>query len=389
MKDERAYLTPDYFPDFHCKMGACRAACCEGWPVSVSLTDYFKLLSVDCSPELRRKLDCALHISDHPSPEGYAQILPRYDGQCPLRLEDGRCGMQAELGEEMLAAVCRLYPRGVRPGEISECSCANSCEAVVELLLAHPHPLRFVPLRAAFGVPELPPRKFQFENAGREQEIRLWLIAFVQDRRLGLPRRLMRLGDAVLAMSAALADGDHERVERLLTGAEEAPLPEEIETDPAHLRFGLRAAGGMLRIMDERSESIRAYGEAALGCFGGEADAYEKYILAREGFAALMPEWESWFENLLVNHMFFVQFPFQDRPVDLMDEFIALCAVYILLRFLCVGSAALQPERAHIVDVVAAAFRLIDHTDFDRYAAPILKELGCDDRRHMLCLLSL
>ena len=57
MKETMAYLVPDYYPAFACKMGACRSACCEGWPISFSLTDYFKLLSVECSPELRRKIE--------------------------------------------------------------------------------------------------------------------------------------------------------------------------------------------------------------------------------------------------------------------------------------------------------------------------------------------
>ena len=41
------YLAPDYVPGFACKMGACRAACCEGWPISFSMTDYFRLIGVD------------------------------------------------------------------------------------------------------------------------------------------------------------------------------------------------------------------------------------------------------------------------------------------------------------------------------------------------------
>ena len=135
MEEDQTYLVPDYFPAFRCKMGACRRACCEGWPVTITMTDYFRLLGADCSPDLRRRIDCALHLAPHPSPEGYAQITPRYDGQCPLRHEDGRCALHAELGEESLALVCRLYPRGIRQGEALECSCANSCEAVPEMLL--------------------------------------------------------------------------------------------------------------------------------------------------------------------------------------------------------------------------------------------------------------
>lgn len=98
----------------------------------------------------RRKLHFAMHISDHPSPEVYAQISPRYDSRRPMQLEDGRCALHAELGDGVQAAVCRLYPRGVRTGEVYECSCANSCEAVIALLLGRQEKIRFIPLPMAF-----------------------------------------------------------------------------------------------------------------------------------------------------------------------------------------------------------------------------------------------
>ena len=382
------YLAPDYVPDFACKMGQCRAACCEGWPISFTMTDYFRLIGVDCSPELRRRLDCAMHLTPHPTKEEYAQIVPRYDGNCPLRLPDGRCGLHAELGEDSLAAVCRLYPRGVRTQGGRECSCANSCEAVAEMLL-RPEPLVFRPTPLSVTPPPEGPRAVFFETAGREQEIRLWLIARVQDRRYPLPRRLLILGEALHALDDALSAHDSARIARLLDGEASLPAPQVSEPGAAELTFGLRVAERMLRIMDARSASIRDYGEQALAFFGTEENAPARYADASSRFDALMPGWETWFEHMLVNHMFFVQFPYQDRPVSLRDEFIALCAVYVLLRFLCVGWTAEHPAQSAAVDVAAAAFRLIDHTEFDRYAAPILKELGCDDPTKLSGLLCL
>ena len=47
MKETQKYLVPDYFPEFSCKMGACRAACCVGWPVSITMDDYFRLLGME------------------------------------------------------------------------------------------------------------------------------------------------------------------------------------------------------------------------------------------------------------------------------------------------------------------------------------------------------
>ena len=41
------------------------------------------------------------------------------------------------------------------------------------------------------------------------------------------------------------------------------------------------------------------------------------------------------------------------------------------------------------MDVCAAAFRLIAHTDFDRLAAPILRRMGCDDPLHLRQLICL
>lgn len=378
MDEIQSYLTPDYMPDFHCKMGACRCACCEGWPISVSMADYFRLLGEDCSPDLRRRIDGALHLHPRPCQEAYAQILPRWDGSCPLRLEDGRCGLQAELGEGALAAVCRLYPRGVRRGQGElECSCANSCEAVVETLYRQA-PLRFLRVPLKVIPPPLPERIHRFETAGRETEIRLWFISFLQDRRESLPARVMHLGKALQMMDDALHAKDQARVARLLQGEETVPAPTMPTPGSQQLRHGLDVAERMLGVMEKSSDSIRDYGEWVLAHFGG-ADAFSRYEDACAHLSAVLPLWESWMENLLVNHLFFVQFPFQDRPVSLRDEFTALCAVYVLMRCLCVGWMADKDDPVAAMDVAAALFRLVDHTEFDRYAAPLLRGLGCDD----------
>lgn len=389
MSEVLDFLMPDYFPAFSCKMGACRKPCCEGWPISISMTDYFKLLSVGCSAELRRKLDCALHLAEHPTQEAYAQISPRYDGQCPLHLSDGRCALHAELGEGMLSMVCRLYPRGVRQGEHRECSCANSCEAVPELLLHRSEPLCFISRPMSFNLPKAPPRQHFFHTAGREQEIRLWLISQLQNRSYPLPQRMLLLGEAMQAMDQALSARDDARITKLLSGQETLPVPQTMDAGRQQLQAGLSTAEEMLAIMDRGSDSIRSYGEAALAYFGQGEEAFARYQQAAAHFVAVLPQWETWFEHLLVNHMFFAQFPFQDRPVPLKDEYLALCAVYTLLRFLCVGWMACRHSQEDAVDVAAAAFRLIDHTEFDRYAAPILKRLGCDDWSHLRQLLSL
>jgi len=389
MQEDQQYLVPDYYPAFRCKQGSCRTPCCEGWPISFSMQDYFRLLSIPCSDELRRLLDGAMHLCDHPTPDHYAQISPRFDGQCPMHQPDGLCRMHAELGEEMLSAVCRLYPRGIRTGSDREASCANSCEAVPEMLLSHSAPLSFRLFPVRHCLPDAPPRIHHFHTAGREQEIRLWLISHLQNRAYSLPRRMLLLGEALQAVDRALADRDEAQLDALLSNRETLHVPDAVDAGHAQLTAGLAAAEEMLSIMDARSRSIHDYGKAALAYFGEGEAAFARYEQAAAGFAALIPEWETWLEHLLVNHMFFVQFPFQDRPVSLMDEYLALCAVYAMLRFLLLGWTAEHPSREAAVDVCAAAFRLIDHTEFDRFAAPTLRRMGCDDWAHLRQLLCL
>ena len=75
--------------------------------------------------------------------------------------------------------------------------------------------------------------------------------------------------------------------------------------------------------------------------------------------------------------------------MNLRGEFIALSAVYALLRFLGIGCMRDQSDESAFVDIAAAVFRLVDHADFERYAAQMMKELGCDDWDRVHDLVSL
>ena len=390
MTETHEFLMPDYYPAFQCKMGACRRACCEGWPVSVTMENYFRLLGVSCAPDLRRRLDTALHLAPHPDTERYAVISPRWDGNCPLRAEDGRCALQLELGEEALADVCRLYPRGVRSENGAyECSCSCSCEGVLELLLRRPGPIRFLRKTLTTLVPGSAERHIFFDTFGHESELRQLYADILQDDSHPLSERLSVLGEVLSRTEQALAAHSADAVERLLSAPLPAPLflPADVTED--QLLFGLSAAEGMLGLLDEKSESIRSFGEQALSYFRAASDPLEAYRAADAHFSALLPNWEEFFSKMLVNHNFFVRFPFQDRPEGMIDEFCALCCIYGLLRFLSLGVMAEEDDLSRAIDVCAAAFRLIDHTDFDRNALYLLHRHDCVTQERLTDLISL
>lgn len=386
MKETHDFLVPDYYPDFHCKMGACRHSCCEGWPVTISLKDYYRIANEECSEEMKSRIMLALKVLPHPMQEEYAEISHDYTGQCRFRMEDGRCILHAQIGEHALAPVCRLYPRGMRTEGDYECSCALSCEETLELLYKKEDPIRFIPFRILAEIPDTGERSVYFETVGREQEIRLFFISIVQDRRFPLCVRLLHLSEAIIDMQQALQNTDVDEVNRILgSGYDEVPPPKAITSE--ELAFGMRIAGRFLEIMDERSQSVMEYGQKALSAIGSDENAYEKYLSAKRRFENRFPKWESYMENLLVNHMFFERFPFQDRPDSLTAEKLALDAIYIMMRFTSIG-CEIDDEIA-LIDLYHSLFRFIDHTEFDRYAGRVLEKLGCDTPQKQLDVLTL
>lgn len=344
-------LVPDYFPDFRCKIGACRHQCCFGWPISISMKDYFRLLGEECNDELRHRIDVSLHVCENPTEERYAQICPRYDGRCAMMYPDGRCAIHADLGENALPTLCRLYPRGVRGN--GECSCANSCEAVIELLICRCNKLKFNKIQLCIkdvGTADAA------EGANR-LETRMALIDIMQDRTKKIPRRLREIGMELRAIDAAMEDA--KRIDAIL-GAEETS---------GSVSVWLQFAEAIVTELDEHSDALREYGEKALDFFR-KSDG--QYAIAASVFETHFPDWENRFENILVNQMFFSQFPFGVNTNSLYCEFVGLCITYSLLRFLCLGNLVEEPSNESFVDVCAALFRLVSHTDFGRTATALL-----------------
>lgn len=387
MESSHEYLMPDYYPEFHCKTGMCRAACCVGWNVSLSMKDYFRLLGVECRKHTREKLDCALHVKRYPTEDSYAELMHRYDGNCPLRMENGLCAIHAEAGEAVLPVICRLYPRAIRAEGDLECSCAASCERVVEMLMSSGQSVRFVRRGLTQDAPESTGRSVFFETVPREQEIRMKLIGVMQDHTRSLTHRLLRMERALDILSADRKAG---RIDAFLARSEDELAEfEAIEVCEEHLLNGLRCVREIIAQTTQNSPSLHDYSEKCLALFENAENPLESYHRANAHFETCVPNWEQGYENLLVNHMFYSRYPFADMGSGLRGEFVALCAVYTMMRFFGVCWMADKEKEAALVDVLAALFRLIDHTRFHRRAEDILSSLGCDTPERLQELMNL
>lgn len=347
------YIVPEYYKDFKCKSGECRHSCCEGWPIRISTKEYYHLLGIKCSDELRVRLDFALKICLEPSNESYKQISTDWRGICKLHREDGLCALQAELGESSLPEVCQLYPRSTKNlAEIFNCSCSNSCEEVVELLLNLKQTLLFeekdLSLEPKFVI-NLSPIKYEFCKKS---------ISFIQDRSLSIPERFINLGN-------------------FLNGTD------IYFTKPDNLSFAFQ----LLSVFDqyfESSVSICDYSKASQTYFGIEDKEalstedlkiiLKKYLSASEHLEAILPDWQILFEQLIVNHMFYNNFPYSDNHKNVNDAFLSLTTVYSFLRFNILGYMSDKSISENPVDYLAAMFRLIEHSNFKHLAFQLFKK---------------
>lgn len=360
MLELREYLVPDYYPEFACKMGACRHACCEGWPVCIGVDDYFKLLGAECRPEFRRLMDVAVQVLRDPTPDRYAQIAPDLDGNCRLRAKDGRCALQLELGEEYLPDICRLYPRGVRGQGYYRCSCSNSCEATVELLMGRKEPLHlmYLPLSLVNDSVQVE------ESELRELEAReLTFIKMLQNRNKPLSERLIDVCDELGAFD------------------EDGETPDLIST----LGYAMNVMNGLC----SQSDTVREYGRIASEKYDAGGLNEENYLKARDDLERRFPDWEILFEHLLVNHMFFSLFPYGGGHAPLPDMGLGLCSVYMLLRMLCLGCVDGMTTEEQLADLLSDAFRFIDHTDYYGFASLVVKHSGTAARNPVRAQLEL
>ena len=347
------YLVPEYYKDFKCKNGECRHSCCDGWPIRISTKEYYHLLGIKCSDELRGRLDFALKICLEPSNGSYKQISTDWHGICMLHRDDGLCAIQAELGECCLPEVCQLYPRSTKNlGEIYNGSCSNSCEAVVELLLNYKKALLFEEKDLSI-VPEfviiLSPIKYACCQKS---------ISIIQDRSLTLPERFITLGNFLNGTDIGL-EGPHD----------------------------FSSAFQLLDVFDqyfESSSSIRDYSKVSQTYFGLEGKEklsvedlktiLEKYISASEHLEFILPDWQILFEQLIVNHMFYNNFPYTDNQEKVNDAFLSLITMYSFLRFNILGYMSDKAISENLVDYLAAMFRLIEHSNFKHIAFLLFKK---------------
>ena len=263
----------------------------------MSMEEYFRLLGMDCSQALRRRLDCAFLLAEDADPEHYAKIHPNYLGKCPMHREDGLCALQCEGGEGVLPDVCRLFPRAAYVFGESRCVCSSACEHTVELLMADETPVEMeTRLLPDHLLQHARPVDFSPERMAVQEEC----LRQIRDRSVPLSRRIDRIAAYLQGEAGDRGEG--------------APLSADI----LH-----RIQVALATHYAEHSESV---GEACKEALRALPD-HAAFASGLQELEARFPALWIWLEKLLTNYMLQECFPYTGREREVHYEGAALCGV--------------------------------------------------------------
>ena len=323
--------------------------------------------------ELRRKADSAFYIADNPTNERYALINEKYDGYCPFIDEDGYCSLQRACGEEVLPIVCRMYPRSVKLGEENEISCSLSCEKTVELIISNTEKLKFEEHTA--DIPEGVGIHTRCDSLYK-RDMRNRCIEKMSDRLESMPIRLDTVGKIVTEIPK-----------------ENAPEIEKLPVDIAG-NYIIEFANKIFSL-SRKSRSVEECENALLKLGIKEdmelseisvKDVADKYKNAEENFYSLFPDADIYFEKILQNHMFYMQFPYVELSESRDEAFSALVLVYALMKMTAVMSSY-DGDIEKFIFAVTEVFKLAEHSDFYSTAPVFLKRHGFMSEERLFALM--
>lgn len=318
-------------------------------------------------------MEGAFDIADCPTSERYALINEGKSGYCPLIDDEGYCSLQRACGENVLPMVCRMYPRSVKKGILHELSCSGSCEKTLELLTENTDNIYFEEMALDIG-----------EDVGVETNIttaeqmkkRRLSIEQLRERSKSLYERFCSIG---CIMNDDLTD---------------------IESAVPHI--GENEFASLIKLIfrfEHMSDALRQCIPAALKNIGISndtslneetlRDVAKKYDAAKEHLFSVLPDADIYFEKIMINHIFYEQFPYTRPEMGTSDAFLALCMAYIIIRFLSVCYMADKSEKSDFIRVIASSFRFIEHTDFYRNSVIVMRQEELGDIQHIIPLLAI
>jgi lysine-N-methylase len=402
---EREYSRPAYGERFRCIGSACEDTCCKDWGVPIDRGTYERYRS---SEVMKPHLGTLIVLNtEAPTASDYARIPIMAQSACPFLDSERLCGIQKQLGAEMLSATCATYPRAVdRRGTQVENSLNLSCPEATRLTLLDPNLLG--DSRAGFEVWRSTagerysavirdavrlPLKYQPHLAIRE-----FALLLLADRSYPLWQRLYLLDILARRLEAQRGPGSASQwaaanpvqVAKLLADSARVvvmeklrPAMDEIEAQPDQqlqllvelMKLRVSQPPVAARFVECLQDFQAGLGTSGVSMAKSEAEVLGAYVNGyRRYYRPLMERHPHLLENYLANYIFKNGYPFgrpRNRPlppgqmVNAESEHLSMCVHAGLAQMLLIGMASHYGEAfgvEHVVKLVQSLAKTIEHS---------------------------
>ncbi|WP_416044601.1 flagellin lysine-N-methylase [Clostridium tyrobutyricum] len=398
--------------NFQCIGAKCEDNCCYGWKVSIDNETYKKYRKTNES-SLKFLLNSNVTRNrSNPSPQNYAKIRMKKDGDCPFLEEDKLCKIHEKLGPQFLSKVCRIYPRLTNiVNGIYEKSATLSCPEIARLILLNSNAMEFDEIEESVNidnniVSQLYTDNIKYANKVKKYfwKLRIFSISLLQNRKYSITNRLIILGlfikniqECVNSEKIKLIPSIIQKYNNII---ENGDLEEYLNSIPANLNIQVEL---MKEFNDQRfltrfSKNAQSYINCVIEFLKGmeytdKSNIEDIVKLYRESYLDIyepfMKDHEYILENLLVNHVFSKLFSINSKE-GVFDDYMKLVIYYSLIKMLLIGMAVYNKKLDEnvIIRLVYSFSRAIEHNNvFFNNTFKLFKQNGYNTMAYMAILI--
>lgn len=292
-----------------------------------------------CSKELSDKINYSLIEPDFPTNDKYRVIGKNYLGDCPMLDESGLCMIHSQLGIDALPSVCKQYPRSLKKvNDVYEANCSNSCEAVVQLLMKKDI-VHFKTIEK-----DQEPSIILDDNKDAVTSYLLFTNV-IKDRSVLLNKRIQTICEHLSKSKYSIDDS-------LTSFLQVANFIKTVSVNsPIYEDF--------INMLSKR--------------YSLDEKGLDKYKKDEKLFETNYPNWMIYFENVIVNHLYYMNLPYVDERLQKQDCYKGICLLYAIMKIICSVSTIDDHSNDNLAYVISDIFHLVEHTAFYYNAYILIK----------------
>lgn len=376
---KRTVLSIDYYNDFECVGNKCEDHCCKDWSITIDKKTYMKYKKLQSSEFKNKLMDNVGRNRQSKSDYDYAKI--KLDNRvCPMLSNEGLCEVYSNIGEENMCYTCKTYPRYYNEVDNTIESCLTlSCIEVARNMLSKREPIEFnlesKEIDNISIIKQVNTLKAKNLREKYFNEIRMFSIGLIQDRRFSIEERLSILGLFINSINNTKEDNVIEIIEKYTINIENGAYNNLLKDMSVEniINAQLEFLTNIYRIIISKNIDDKRYIENFVNIVDSLQLASENPELIKGRFTSslendykkFIKEHEYIYENYLVNYMFKTLFPIS--KMSLLDTYIDVIVHFAIIKMNLVGLCGHYKEDMNMentVHLIQSFVKVVEHDNF-------------------------